>query len=207
MLVCLYSLFVFFCIIAAQTIAFLKMSTNFWRMMGAQGDPRRAAVPDGAISLPPSDMIRYKAGPEHMRVSGPSSRSAVPRAASKPVSGRRKVGHPSERFESPVNGGMPYADQYYVYTPYISLKSTPVPLSTEPRLRGKHMGGHPAYPSLSYNIQPGSTTRDSDVELNQPYWYRHNQGPSYDQMWEYNMVLQQQYLQNMAKARRMRHLQ
>jgi hypothetical protein len=170
------------------------MSTHFWRVVGEK-DPPRAEVPMGATSVPRSDMIRYK---EQLRTSGPSSRSSVPAAASKPISRRRTVGR--EDF-SP---NYPYPDQYYVYTPYISLKSTPVPVG-QPGARA-HMNGHPNYPSLSYNMIPGITTRDSDVALNQPYWYHHYYGPTYDQSWEYNMPLHQQYLQDLARARRMRHL-
>lgn len=182
------------------------MSTRFWRVVG-ETDPARASVPGGSTSVPRSDMIQYK---EHLRTSGPSSRSAIPRAASRPVGTARRPARVSPARVSPAtrkehfSPNLPYADQYYVYTPYISLKSTPVPLG-QPGARA-HMGGHPAYPSLSYNITPGITTRDSDVALNQPYWYRHNYGPSYDQMWEYNMTLHQQYLQDVSRARRMRHL-
>lgn len=152
------------------------MSTKFWRLVNER-DPPRAAVPAGATMVPRSDMILYK-NLERFRAQ---------------VSGREEF--------SP---NYPYPDQYYVYTPYISLKSTPVPIGSPYAKR--HMGGHPAYPSLSYNMIPGITTRDSDVVPNQPYWYRHYYGPTYDQMWEYNIVLHQQYLQDAARARRMRHL-
>lgn len=91
---------------------------------------------------------------------------------------------------------MPYPDQYYVYTPYISEKST-IP----------HLNPPVNYPSLSRNILPGTTTRYEDQVYSEPYWYRDYTPATYEQTWDYQINDQREYLNDLGRARRMRNLQ
>jgi hypothetical protein len=91
---------------------------------------------------------------------------------------------------------MPYPDQYYVYTPYISEKST-IP----------HLNPPVNYPSLSRNILPGTTTRYEDQVYSEPYWYRDYTPATYEQTWDYQINDQREYLRDLGRARRMRNLQ
>lgn len=96
-----------------------------------------------------------------------------------------------ERFDP----NMPYPDQYYVYTPYISEKST-IP----------HLNPTVPYPSLSRDLLPGTTTRYGDAVFSQPYWYRDYTPASYEETWDYQINDQREYHRDLARARRMRNL-
>jgi len=191
----------------------------------ADEDPNRSPIPTGASRYPASNRVQYKheslvdregrgvpgGGWKHRNrealvpmlrlerlqpniriVTTPGTVNRAIQAISRP---RENMTPPMLRQER-FSPNMPYPDQYYVYTPYISEKST-IP----------HLNPPVNYPSLSRNILPGTTTRYEDQVYSEPYWYRDYTPATYEETWDYQIDDQRQYLRDMGRARRMRNLQ
>lgn len=198
-------------------------------------DPSRSPIPAGASRYPASNRVQYKnerlvdregrgvpgGGWKHRNreamvpMLNPALEAMVPmlrerlqanipivttpRTVNRAI---QAISRPRENMTPPMlrqerfSPNMPYPDQYYVYTPYISEKST-IP----------HLNPPVNYPSLSRNILPGTTTRYEDQVYSEPYWYRDYTPATYEQTWDYQIDDQREYLNDMARARRMRNLQ
>lgn len=189
-------------------------------------DPTRSPIPVGASRYPNSNRVQYKneslvdregrgipgGGWKHRNREAmvPMLQSNVPMLrerlqANIPVVTLNRaiqaISRPRENLvpmlrQERFSPNMPYPDQYYVYTPYISEKST-IP----------HLIPPVNYPSLSRNILPGTTTRYEDQVYSEPYWYRDYTPATYEETWDYQINDQREYHKDMARARRMRNLQ